>query len=82
MDRRPLLSREKHGVLIREINALNLLRPRGKGVEGAESLLRAIAERVTPVLPDGSDALADGHLIYTRVYSEFLEKGGKDPTGG
>lgn len=79
MDRRPLLSSEKHGVLIREINSLNLLRPKSKGAEGAESLLRAIAERVTPLLPDGSDALADGHLIYTRIYAEFLEKGGKDP---
>ena len=65
--------------MVWELNALNLLRPRGKGVDGAESLLRAIAERVTPLLPAGADALADGHLIYTQVYSTFLEHAGRAP---
>jgi hypothetical protein len=72
-----LLAPDAHEELIRELNELSLLRAKGKGLDGAESLLRAIAERLTPLLPDGADALADGHIVYTRVYAGFLERLGR-----
>jgi hypothetical protein len=77
LNRAPLLPPEKHDTLIGELNDLSLLRPKGKRLDGAELLLRAIAERITPLLPEGVDALADGHLIYTRIYAGALERLGR-----
>lgn len=81
MDRTPLLTPGQHTALVSELSQLELLKLKGKGkkVDGAEPLLRAIADRVAALLPDGTDPLADGQMLYTGAYATFLIAAGREP---